>query len=394
MAAIAHRTSIERLETRTLFSVLKVGPTEPYKEPSAAIAAAHDGDTILIDPGTYNDVALINKNNLTIEGDGPVRSVIKTNGAVYGEKGLWVFQQGFKNLTVDNIDFEGARVSVADGNNGAGIRDQGTNLTILNCRFYNNQDGILGGNSVVGGLGTVTIKNSEFADNGITSDGLTHNVYISDRGATLIFEFNYTHNTVVGHLLKSRCAVNEILYNRISDDTGTGSYEIDLPNGGRDDIVGNIIQQSATSQNKIIVSYGEEGSLIAGSQLNVVNNTIVNDATSGTFILAKNLPTGFRVDVKNNIFAGPGTPLSVNGVNQSVTGNGNVVTTVAGAKFVNAAAYNFQLLAGSPAINVGVAPGTDSAGFSLTPVDEYVFPTDWQKRPVNGQLDAGAYEFV
>lgn len=383
-----HSRFAEVLECRTLLSAtLRVGASETYKLPSQAIAAAHDGDTILIDPGTYNDVAGINKNNLTIEGAGTSRPVIKTtNGAVFQQKGLWVFETGFSNLTVKNIDFEGARVSDANGANGAGIRAQGQNLTVINCRFYNNQDGILGG------LGKTVIEYSEFDHNGLT--GLTHNVYISDpSGGQLIFEFNYSHDSQVGHLLKSRDAVNLIAYNRLSDNLGAGSYELDLPNGGRADIIGNIIQQSAASQNHTIFAYGEEGNLWPTSALYVVNNTFVNNASSGTFINAPTLPTTVPMRIRNNIFAGPGVALSINGAAHPVSGSGNLTTTVAKAGFVNAASFNYHLLKTSPAINIGVSPGADSTGFSLTPLYEYVFPASNQKRPVHGALDAGAYEY-
>ena len=207
-------------------ATLRVGPGEAYAHPSDAVAVAHDGDTIQIrsDGDYHNDVMLIAKNNLTIEGVGPGRAIMKTDGRVFGRKGIWVFAEGSSNLIVENIAFEGARVADADGANGAGIRSQGKNLTVKNCRFFNNQDGILGG------FGTTTIEHCEFDHNGL--NGLAHNLYISDQAGTLIFRFNYSHDTVAGHLLKSRAAVNIIEYNRLTDDAGTGSYELDLPNGG------------------------------------------------------------------------------------------------------------------------------------------------------------------
>jgi hypothetical protein len=120
--------------------ILTVGPGKQYAMPSAAIDAAKDGDTIQIDAaGNYqSDVASIRKNNLTIEGVGKDLVKIATDGRVAERKGIWVFESGFTNLTVKKIDFEGARVSDADGANGAGIRSQGTNLTVIGCRFYNN----------------------------------------------------------------------------------------------------------------------------------------------------------------------------------------------------------------------------------------------------------------
>ena len=50
--------AFEFLEGHRPPAVLHVGPTEPYKLPSQAAAAARDGDAIKIDAGTYaGDVA-------------------------------------------------------------------------------------------------------------------------------------------------------------------------------------------------------------------------------------------------------------------------------------------------------------------------------------------------
>ncbi len=46
---------------------------------------------------------------------------------------------------IKNIEFENAMVTNDDGANGAGIRMQGTNLTLLNCYFHDNQEGLLDG---------------------------------------------------------------------------------------------------------------------------------------------------------------------------------------------------------------------------------------------------------
>jgi hypothetical protein len=351
--------------------VLTVGPGKQYAMPSAAINAAQDGDTIEIDAaGDYdNDVASIRKNNLTIEGFGKPMAKIATDGRVAERKGIWVFESGFTNLTVKNIDFEGARVSDADGANGAGIRAQGTNLTVIGCRFYNNQDGILGG------YGTTVIEHSEFDHNGLT--GLTHNIYVTDQKATLFFLYNYSHDTAVGHLLKSRAAVNYILYNRLTDNAGTGSYELDLPNGGFADVIGNIIQQSAGSQNSTILAYGEEGVIDTKSELNVVNNTFVNDRGNGIFINTQKLPADFKLTAKNNIFAGPGETIRMN-ADSPITG-GNIAVTVAAVGFVDSAKYDYHLTADSPAIGKAVSAGVDGNGHSL--------------RSAPGKmLDAGAYQ--
>ena len=55
------------------------------------------------------------------------------------------------------------------------------------------------------------------------------------------FEFNCSHDAIVGHLLKSRAAANYVLYNRLTGENGTDSYELDLPKRGTSYVIGNLI---------------------------------------------------------------------------------------------------------------------------------------------------------
>ena len=139
----------------------KVGATQTYTTPSAVVNLVGNGDTIKIDGGVYlNDpVTWIKKNLVFIGlGTGSNRTIIKWNGGdIANGKGLWVFSNPAVtgNTTVDNIVFEGARVSDANGGNGAGIRYQAKDLTIRNCLFDSCQNGILEG----GGYSNAARKN-------------------------------------------------------------------------------------------------------------------------------------------------------------------------------------------------------------------------------------------
>ncbi len=360
--------------------VLSVGPGQLFAKPSTAFTAARDGDTIRIDAAGdyYNDVAVISRSNLTIEGVGKTRAVLKTDGRVYSRKGIWVFDAGASNLTIRNLDFQGARVADVDGANGAGLRALGTDLTVDNCRFHDNQNGILGG------YGTTTIQHSEFDHNGL--NGLAHNIYIGDSRGTLIFKFNYTHDTKDGHLLKSRAAVNVVEYNRIADEAGTGSYELDFPNGGRTRVVGNLIEQSAGSQNGVILAYGEEGVVDPKSALYVVGNTFINRRPAGTFIDVQKTPAGFQLIARNNIVAGPGTVST----RPAITG-GNVLTTVEGAGFVDAANGDFRINSASPARSAGVQPGDDADRKPLALEFRLAGAGDLSRPFTSDTPDAGAF---
>lgn len=218
-------------------SVLTVGPGKQFATLSAAVVASHDSDTIQVQAGTYtNDFATINT-RITIEGVGGMVNLVATVPPPNG-KAILVTNT---DVTLDNISFSGAKV--ADGN-GAGVRYQSGNLTINDCYFYNNQDGLLAADNP---SGSITINNSEFSHNG-AGDGFTHNLYVGKVG-TLTINGSYFHDAVVGHEIKSRALTTIIENSRIIDGpTGSASYSIDLPDGGKVVIRNNIIEQGPASQ--------------------------------------------------------------------------------------------------------------------------------------------------
>ena len=357
-------------------ATLQVGPGKPYAKPCDAIAAAQPGDTIEVDAGSYDgDHCAIATDNLTIRGVGG-RASINAGGDVNnvsGNKGI--FAVSAPNLTVENFEFAGA---VSTDANGAGIRHQGTNLTVRNCFFHDNQDGILGA-PPTDGTGVVLIESSEFANNG-AGDGQSHNMYLNHYQKFTI-QFSYTHGAKVGHLIKTRAQENHIQYNRITDELGTtASYEIDIPNGGLSYVVGNLVEQSAATQNPTLLEYALEGAVNPDQHLFVASNTFVNDLDHGTFItVAAGSPAAV---IANNIFVGPGTLTSQ--ANATLTTNFTM-----DPKLVDQANYDYQLMSGSPCIDAGTL--LDAA---LIPAFQYVHPLGSQPRSVVGaKIDIGAYEF-
>ncbi|HVN53825.1 MAG TPA: right-handed parallel beta-helix repeat-containing protein [Anaerolineaceae bacterium] len=354
---------------------IQVGPTRLYKTPSAAKAAARDGDVIEIDPGLYTgDTIVWTQNNLTLRGVSGRAHLDLTGGTIPNQKAIWVIQG--RDTTVENIEFSGA--SVPD-QNGAGIRQEGANLTLRNCYFHHNQDGILTGADA---SSEILIEFCEFAYNG-HSGGYWHNLYIGGvKKFTL--QFCYTHNAIDGHLVKSRALENHILCNRIMDEVdGIASYEIDIPDGGATYIVGNLIQQSPVTHNSAIVTYAEESRNNPVQALYVVNNTIVNDRVNGVFINAPYSPPSSLV--VNNLFIGSGTRIA-----GSLTAHHNRDGAL--SDLINPAAYDYHLASGSPAINAGTNPGVMN-GYDLAPAWEYVHPLSCIARTTSGTTDIGAYEF-
>src|SRR5688572_21581773 len=121
----------------------QVGPTRPYTMPSQVSTLVSDNDTVEIDAAVYNtDVCCWTANNLVLKGVGGYAH-LKANGTSYGGKAIWVIQGN--NTTVEWIEFS---LCACPSNNGAGIRQEGIDLTVRNCYFHDNENGILAGDNV------------------------------------------------------------------------------------------------------------------------------------------------------------------------------------------------------------------------------------------------------
>jgi parallel beta helix pectate lyase-like protein len=355
-------------------NVLRVGAGEKLKSPSAAAKVARDGDVVEIEAGTYaGDAAVWRQNRLTIRGVGG-RAHLRADGADAEGKGIWVIKGN--NTTVEGVEFSGAKVS---DNNGAGIRLEGTSLTVRNCYFHDNENGILTGANPTS---DVVVEHSEFARNG-AGDGLSHNLYIGKvRSFTL--RFSYVHHAVAGHDVKSRALRNYVEYNRIMDERdGTSSYSVELPNGGLAFVIGNLIEQGPEAENFTIVSYGTEGLQHPVNELYFVNNTVVNDRPAGgRFVFVK---AADAVRIVNNLFSGRGDVL---------TGPGELNNNVTARRsdFVDPDNYDYRLKPGASGIGRGIEPGRVHSR-DLRPTEEYVHKA--QRRPRGGsvKLDLGALEY-
>ena len=115
---------------------LTVGPGKTYQKVSDAVAAAQVGDTIEVDAGEYvDDISSIKVSDLTIRGVGG-RPHLKATVPPPNKKGIFVVEQGVGPVTLENLEFSGAKISEGDGNNGAGVRAQGTDLRVKGCLLY------------------------------------------------------------------------------------------------------------------------------------------------------------------------------------------------------------------------------------------------------------------
>jgi hypothetical protein len=353
---------------------LNVGRGQRFARPCQAIAAARPGDRIMIDArgsrAYRGDVCQWSTNRLTIVGVHG-RAHIAAAGHNSEGKAIWVISGN--DTTIENVEFSGARVP---DDNGAGIRQEGANLTLEHCYFHDNQEGILAGDNPAS---RIVIDSSVFARNG-AGDGFSHNIYINHvRSFTL--RYSYSTDAHLGHLVKSRALRNYILYDRLSGERGSDSYELDLPNGGLSYVIGTVIQQGTATQNPNMLAYGEEGALNPSSRLFAVNDTFVNGLGHG-----------------DAIFVGPSVTTPVVAENDISVGSSPFVSQPtarlshnclrANPGFVNPSRYDYRLEPSSPCRHAGRRPGS-AAGFSLVPRFEYVSVAGHQRRGDGGRV-AGA----
>jgi len=284
-------------------------------------------------------------------------------------------------MAVQGFDFVGAKVA---DKNGAGIRFEKGQLSIKDCTFTDNENGILTSGDKDAEL---LIENSEFGNNGF-GDGYSHNLYV---GAIkkLTVTGSYFHHAKVGHLLKSRAAENHIFYNRLTDEAGgRASYELEFPNGGLAYVVGNHIQQGSQTENPTLISFGAEGYKWPRNELYLVGNTLADDRPSNGKWLAVRTdpcakPVNLVVKALNNVLVGAGELGAA--ISAPAAGNGDVAGTkpfvldirnninVDWDVFVQASRQDYRLKnPASPPLKP-VPPGTAN-GVDLSTKREYVHP--------------------
>ena len=288
---------------------LDVGQGKQYTAPSAAVAAAQEGDKIAVYPGQYFDCAVITKNNLTIEGVGSPEQIVMTDKACEG-KALLVIRG--ENVTVRNITL--TRVRVPD-ENGAGIRGESKAILIDKVRFINNQNGILSGTEG----GSMTIRNSVFEKNGFCGGACSHGVYVG-RLDLLHIENTRFFDTKQAHHIKSRAARTEVVGCDIQDGPeGTASYEVEAPNGGSVIVRDSTIIKGPNAENHTAaIMIGSEGVTQMTPEIIVENNTFRNDGTYPT-IFVDNL-TATEAQLSGNKISG-------NGPVRPLKGDGKVVAS-------------------------------------------------------------------
>jgi len=328
-------------------NIIRVGPSHEIRTLQKAAQIARDGDVVEVEAGDYRrDVAVWTQDNLVIRGIGERPRVVADGVAMAEGKGIFVVRGS--NTTIENLAFSGARVSDL---NGAGIRLERGRLTVVNCLFEDNENGILTSNDSSIELRVV---DSTFLNNG-AGDGQSHNLYAGTIAA-LEVTGSYFARARTGHLLKSRAKATSVSYSRLTGEGGSSSYEMDLPNGGALRAIGNLIQQGNQTENPVLVSFGAEGYRWPVNHAHIAFNTLVNDRSQGGVFISVRAGAAEAV-ITNNITVGLGEL----DVKTQAAVRGNVQARP--DDFVNPAQFDYRLRLGSKpagaAGRAGVVPGKD-----------------------------------
>ena len=346
----------------TFAATLTVGADAPIRTIAAASRLARDGDVVEIRAGDYRgDVAVWLQKRLTIRGVGGT-PVLKAEGRIAEGKAIWVIRDG--DFTIEGIAFEGAR---AYAGNGAGIRFERGRLALRRCRFTDNDNGVLTGNFDDSEL---SIADSEFSRAPHRDGSLKHLLYVGK-----IARFTLTGSRLQqgfrGHLVKSRARESHVSYNLIDDGPGgRASYELEFPNAGIAYVIGNVIGQSADTENPVLVSYGAEGPAWQRNALYLVNNTLRSERITGAWFLrvaTDRLRENLEVIAVNNLTVGLGLfALASPG---RFAGNFPVLESALGDPQM----LDFRLGAGTVLKGAGVSPPVVD-GRALAPTAEFTLP--------------------
>jgi hypothetical protein len=406
-----------------LTSILSVGAVAqttihvPADIPSIpqAINQAHNGDTILVSPGTYVGNFTFQGKAITVAStDGPSVTILDAQNVSSGP--LFLNAEGPQSV-LSGFTITNGR----SGSEGAGVFISGASPTIQNNIITGNHgcegNGITADNSSAIIKNNVITNNTQVGCSGVGGGGIK----ISGPGNAQILNNTITGNTVWGNgggIELNATTLVTIQGNTIQNNSANNGGGISVENGSQANVVNNLItsntgflgsgiylisslgNQNVLVNNTIAFNVLPQGSAngqevwLTGSQMGTqfANNVIVDGTGSGAVGCDPSSATGASF-VANDVFSTQPTPPPqpvppFSGCPDPTGTNGNIS---ADPQFVNAAGNDYHLQSTSPAIDAG-----SNAAPNLPDKD-----LDGNARigPGNastcvGTVDMGAYEFA
>ena len=195
--------------------------------------------TIEVQPGTWRDCVVQEAGSITFRAATP-GTVIFDGGVCEGKATLVLRGQ---NARVEGLIFQ--NIEVPD-ENGAGIRLERCDLTVVNSLFRDSQQGILTGEDTGS---QIIIDKSSFSGLGLCASDCAHSIYIGNYGSLTVTRSRFEKGQG-GHYIKSRSARVTVTDSSFDDSKGNGSnYMIDLPAGASGEITRNIFVQGQNKEN-------------------------------------------------------------------------------------------------------------------------------------------------
>ena len=195
--------------------------------------------TIEVQPGTWRDCVVQEAGSITFRAATPGTAIF--DGGVCEGKATLVLRG--QNARVEGLIFQ--NIEVPD-ENGAGIRLERGDLTVINSLFRDSQQGILTGEDTGS---QIIIDKSSFSGLGLCASDCAHSIYIGNYGSLTVTRSRFEKGQG-GHYVKSRSARVSVTDSSFDDSKGNGSnYMIDLPAGASGEITRNIFVQGQNKEN-------------------------------------------------------------------------------------------------------------------------------------------------
>lgn len=241
-------------------------------------------------------------------GEMPVIDAVRVNI----HRSVFVLPQDVHDVVIENLEICNSagrrypeRVPKYGVNSSAIYFEGSKNITVRNCNFHHNEDGLFATHEA----DCILIEDSEVHHNGTAYQGRhnrTHNFYFCAKRQ--IVRNCYIHHSIEGENFKSRGDNTILAYNWIDEDA---IYSAAVDSGGSKNTlwVGNVIMKRTNrghGQGRLL-GLGD-GTGVASGKLVVLNNTFVTFFPRDFYLFTENSSTG-DVILLNNVFAGPGEVL-------------------------------------------------------------------------------------
>jgi parallel beta-helix repeat protein len=311
-----HRLLLEPLEDRSLMSVLLVDPQiaprgGAFATISAAVNAAHNGDTINVVPGTYHEGVDVTKSVTIIGGVhfglgigqfGP--SIVLANPASTG------FAFDANNITVENFTISQEADAIRTDAAFSGFH-------VLNDNFVDDQSGVHLNTSLDPLAQTSTISGNTFTfdNHGVAA----HDDVLIDNGGArnVVISGNFFHASEIDASIsvaaKNQSSNVQIVNNRFSSASG-----IVIANTDKAKVDNNIFANPA----------GGDGVFVAGGVTNseVAGNTLTTSQTLTGILLAEGVvqTANSGNTIAKNTLVGFGTGILLSGSSQTILSGNDV----------------------------------------------------------------------